>query len=444
MQLEGAFFFIIFIPIVGICIVIMLCIYCYWSTKANKQCIVRGRLIRAGEALTDASLAMQRCRRKKVWCDTQEEHTFKNWLVSRGKMLEEYGRRLQHSETADDVQSSNDNNNNITGGSDDMPFPFIVNDDETNRKVAEMVQIANKELKYACSAHDHELDEDIKKIKDDVTWLEGNIERMWHTPNDGINKKFIKLCQKVPSLFLSLYNIIFRSIERVNVNLHEHGHAIGSTEQAVTTRKFLFGGFKNPRCPWMVHIYYITMLLIVTIWFVIMFISAIFDKTTAYSDINGKSTCSDVSKAVTNPPDCEDPEIHDTPAFHSFTNLNLAKAFSLAYGLTRLIMFGIHFSFKLTIWCVRKFSPCVALSVNLVAITIYIIIISYSIMAYLNDDLPFSEEVNIFYAGGVMRYAMIGWGFITLLLLLLVSPYYWLINKYDRHYLPTFTHQRDE
>lgn len=74
----------------------------------------------------------------------------------------------------------------------------------------------------------------------------------------------------------------------------------------------------------------------------------------------------------------------------------------------------------------------------------FIVALTCGIFFHLKDDWIHVVELNFFYGDRVMRYFMIFWAFVTLLLVLICSPYTWLIDKYDseRQYLPMYNKEK--
>ena len=327
-------------------------------------------------------------------------------------------------------------------------------DDETPqtikylRKYSEVVECLKVAFDYLSEANSN-LRKDVQveyatKIADKIGPLIGNMKEI--LKDDDNEMQSLKTsehngCTKyLPSLLLSLYHIVFRnSIEEVTV----HGSSSG------IRREYLFGGFEIPRKPFWLHVYFLSMFLIVLNWFLIMLIdTAIYRKTTTCNDLNVRRNaylCFNVDTPVTHGPvDCTDPTIQNDLDVYVVCYLqyfNFPVALSLAYSFIQLIIILIHVSFTFTLWCVKRFKPCYPFVIYICFLVMYIIFFAiYGPIVGTNVNGVKYTGANIFYGERIMRPAMVFWGFITLLLITLLSPYNWLIDKYHRQYRPSYNH----
>ena len=244
---------------------------------------------------------------------------------------------------------------------------------------------------------------------------------------------------KVPSMLFSLYSIVFRhSVEEVTVP------GPGNTAR----REFLFGGYRIPKRPWLLHIYFLAMSLVIFNWFLLMFCdTAFYRKTATCNDLNVRRDaylCFDVNQPITaGPIDCTDLAILDDPDVHVLCYLeffNFPIALSLSFSFTQVIVILIHISFSITLWCVKNIRPLAALVLHLVICSFYVaVFVVYGPIA--GTVAKFNEGANVFYGDRILRILMVIWGFITFLLLTLLSPYCWLIDKHHREYHSTFGHE---
>lgn len=256
-----------------------------------------------------------------------------------------------------------------------------------------------------------------------------------------IKSAFRKFIQEIPFMLFSVYRIVFRqSVEEVT--LPGPGKS--------TRREFLFGGYGIPKRPWRVHAYYLAMLMVVANWFFVMFFdSAFYRKSTTCNDLNVRRDaylCFDISKSIlAGPTNCTDPAIRDDLDIYVLCYLeffNFPIALSLAFSFSQLMIILIHISFALTLWCVKNFTPIAAIVIHVILCVLYLMFfLVYGPIVGLNvNDVKF-QGINIFYGDRVLRMVMVFLGFITIVLLTILSPYYWLIDKYHREYRPTYGHE---
>lgn len=253
--------------------------------------------------------------------------------------------------------------------------------------------------------------------------------------------KLHSLLDGVPNLLFSVYRIVFRqSVEEVTI--------LGP---GTTRREYLFGGYGIPRRPWWLHAYFLAMLLIVANWFFVMFFdTAFYRKTTTCNDLNVRRDaylCFDISKPITaGPTNCTDPEIRDNLDIYVLCYLqffNFPIALSLAFSFAQLIIILIHISFAITLWCVKNYTPIAAIVLHAALCIVYVLFfVVYGPIVGTNavNNVKF-EGTNIFYGDRILRMFMVLLGFFSLLLLTLLSPYYWLIDKHHRAYCPTYGHE---
>ena len=255
------------------------------------------------------------------------------------------------------------------------------------------------------------------------------------------------LCSKLNILF-PVYRIVFRQTVKEVVTHHE------TSTDTTKTQEFLFGGYRNPKHNCRLHTYFLTMLVIVLNWFLLMLCdTAIYRKTTTCNDINVRRDaymCFDVSKSVTAVPvDCTNPDVMQNDNIHVLCYLksfNIATALSLAFSFAQLIILLIHISFSTTLWCVKKYvtrGKYFALALHIFLCVVYIIICAvYGILIGIKNNFKYSEGENLFYGDKVLRIAMFAWCGVTIFFLTFLSPYCWLINRKDtdKEHYPTFSH----
>lgn len=437
---EGVFFAVLCVISILLCFITVLGIVgCLKKMRNNRRFIAGAHFKRAGEILNEAESVLQQPPADPTASRTQNGDSAENeplmpvsgeqpaWFNS-GKELQQYGdflmfRKNEQKITAKDISTILKNNQQ--------------NYHVFSREVADMLHRVNDLIMLAASG----LDEDEKKhLQDAITCLEKNTKKSktcCKKREKCCSKIFKERCQEAPSTFLALYKAIFRSVEEVRLH-------------PTTRREFLIGGYRNPRKPYMVHVYYMAMLVVVFNWFLIMVIdNALFRKTTTCNDLSEDDAfmCFDIRKSIyAGPVDCNDDGIEEIPVLCFLTNNNLPNALSLAVGISHLVLLGIHLSFTLTVWCVKNCSPYAALSLNLVVTFGYVVtLIGYGSAVIANtNDIQYSETWNLFYGFRVMRIVMAIWGFVTLILILFFSPYWWLIDKQHHYYLPTYTDKRKE
>ena len=249
------------------------------------------------------------------------------------------------------------------------------------------------------------------------------------------------LKEGIPSMLCSVYRIVFRqSVEQVTI--------LGP---GATRREYLFGGYGVPRRPWKLHAYYLAMLLIVANWFFVMFFdTAFYRKSTTCNDLNVRRDaflCFDISKSVTaGPTNCTDPAIRDDLDIYVLCYLqffNFPIALSLSFSFAQLVIILIHISFSITLWCVKNYTPVAAIVLHAALCVVYVLFfLVYGPIVGANavDNVKF-EGTNLFYGDRILRMVMVLLGFFSLLLVTLLSPYYWLIDKHHREYCPTYGHE---
>ena len=254
--------------------------------------------------------------------------------------------------------------------------------------------------------------------------------------------KFDRLKEGILNMLYSVYHIVFRySVEQVTI--------VGP--EGTTRREYLFGGYGNPRTPWKLHAYYLAMLLIVANWFFVMFFdTAIYRKTTTCNDLNVRRDaylCFDISKPITaGPTNCTDPAIRDDLDIYVLCYLqyfNFPIALSLSYSFVQLIIILIHISFSITLWCVKNYTPIAAFLLHATLFIVYLVIfLFYGFIVKTNAVANIKYEgFNFFYGDRILRFVMAILGGISLLVLTLLSPYYWLIDKHHREYCPAYGHE---
>ena len=251
------------------------------------------------------------------------------------------------------------------------------------------------------------------------------------------------ICNKIghvfPFLLYSLYRLVFRhSVEEVTLP------GPGNT----TRREYLFGGYRIPKNPHLLHAYYLAMLVTVANWFFVMFFdTAFYRKTTTCNDLNVRRDaylCFDVSQSIlAGPVNCIDPTIRDDLDIYVLCYLqffNFPVALSLSFSFAQLMILLIHISFALTLWCVKNFKPYAALALHAILLALYIIGFTiYGPFVCKNIDDVQYKGLNIFYGDRILRIFMVILGGVTLFLLTLLSPYWWLIDKHYREHRPTYS-----
>ena len=255
---------------------------------------------------------------------------------------------------------------------------------------------------------------------------------------NGITSKIVA---KFPFLLYSLYRLVFRhSVEEVTLP------GPGNT----TRREYLFGGYRIPKNPHLLHAYYLAMLVTVANWFFVMFFdTAFYRKTTTCNDLNVRRDaylCFDVSKSIlAGPVNCTDPTIRDDLDIYVLCYLkffNIPVALSLAFSFAQLMILLIHISFALTLWCVKNFKPYAAFALHAILFVLYVtLFFSYGVVVGVNANDVQYEGPNLFYGGRILRIFMVILGGVTLLLLTLLSPYSWLIDKHYREHCPTYGYE---
>ena len=257
--------------------------------------------------------------------------------------------------------------------------------------------------------------------------------------------KLDESCSNINDCF-TLYRIVFwQSVQEV-ITLYETFDSKTSTTKTHCRQEFLFGGYRNPKRICCLHTYFLTMLVIVLNWFLLMFFdTAFYRKTTSCNDINVKRDaymCFDVSKPLSDGPiDCtaneQNDDLHVLCYLKSF---NIATALSLAFSFAQLVILLIYISFSYTLWCVKNCNARCALFSHVVILVAYIVFgcLVYGLLIGLNaKDLKYSEGWNIFYGDKILHIIMFVCCGVTIFFLTLLSPYCWLIRDNKEHY-PTF------
>lgn len=221
----------------------------------------------------------------------------------------------------------------------------------------------------------------------------------------------------------------------------------GDKGKGKNKRIYLFGGYKEPRKPGMVHVYFMTMMFLAICWFIVMFVdTAIYRKTTTCNDINVQKNayvCFDVNADKyhqAEPVDCakviDDLDVHVLCYLKYF---NFPTAASIAFSFMQLIVFGIYVTFALTLYVVAKWKnrKFVFIIWVLLAIIIVAAIISV-VIAFDQADSTQNTGLNFLYGDRVPRYIICGLGCLTVLLLAAFSPYCWLIEHNPKKLYLTF------
>ena len=235
----------------------------------------------------------------------------------------------------------------------------------------------------------------------------------------------------IHSVLLFLYSLVFRFTIK---NIVTPGHIPNTT-----AREYVFGGYKHPRKPCMVHAYFLSMMLVALNWFSIVFIDNFyFDKTTTCSDPNLEDhdyLCFDVREPFTSGPiNCTDSSNIDVLCY--IQSYNFIMAASLAFSFFGLVVFFIHVSFLFTLWCTKNYHWSFALLLYILVTVLYILfLVVYCPVVYATDDWQYMTEKNfILFGYRSIRPIMITWGLISCILITVFSPYTWLIDKHaDRN-----------
>ena len=313
-ELEGGLFVGAFSISILVCVSIAECLKCCIKrSRKNRLWVAGAHLLRAGEAFVDAAELLRRvkadarCKDDVATGDDagasqpesqKSKQTGKNdrtdWeaevisLSGQGTELEKIGYGLQ---------SGNDVRPNFQEFLQDSEIKKLLKD---NADVMELLDIAKSSLE---SARD-KLKTAVESEKGIKTYiieaLGGTTTESWCSwcKNVCRTKECSYCCTKeciieIPITFLSLYRLVFRhSIEEVHLD------GPGPTKR----RTYLFGGYRNPKCPCMLHVYFLVMLLVVFNWFCLILIdTAIYRKTTTCNDLNVKDDaylCFDVRKST--------------------------------------------------------------------------------------------------------------------------------------------------
>ena len=250
---------------------------------------------------------------------------------------------------------------------------------------------------------------------------------------------FCNLITNVQSRLLIVYHFVFRhSVEEV-------AFPVPSPKgEHVIMRGYLFGGYRCPKKPFWMHAYFLTMLLIVAMWFSLIFCDTfLYRKTTTCNDIdvrNDAYLCFDIDKPISaGAVICNDPAVINNPNIYVIcylSNFNITVALSLSFSFMQLVILLIHISFSLTLWCVKNCSPEVAIVVHVFLCILYAIGVII-ICSFLSDHSLKIKGINFFYGMRILRVFMVILGFISLSLVTAMSPYYWLIDKSSRRYYPS-------
>ena len=210
-----------------------------------------------------------------------------------------------------------------------------------------------------------------------------------------------------------------------------------SEEQKTT---FFFGGLK-PAKPYMVHTYFLTLMALAFFWFAVVFVdTALYRKSTTCNDINVQKdayVCFDIDEKNllgSKPVDCQDVannynynEVHVICYVKYF---GFATAASIAFSFVQLILFLIHGTFALTIYCNVTFRDCgrkciLVIYVILCVFAVSVIIVAAVILA----KHPHTEEnttFNYFYGLRMPRIFFCVLGIVTIIFVTGFSPYCWL------------------
>lgn len=186
----------------------------------------------------------------------------------------------------------------------------------------------------------------------------------------------------------------------------------------------------------MVHVYFLSMAFVAINWFFIVFFDNFyFDKTTTCNDPNLEDhdhLCFDVMKNFTSKPiNCSDSANSDIDVLCYIQSFNFFGAISLAYSFFHLVIFCIHISFLLTLWCTKNYHWWYALILYILVTFLYFAFFAvYTPIIYTVDDWQYMTRSNfILYGYRAIRPIMIVWGFISFFLIAVLSPYCWLIEK---------------
>ena len=212
----------------------------------------------------------------------------------------------------------------------------------------------------------------------------------------------------------------------------------GAKGKGKNKMKFLFGGYKEPRKPLMVHVYFMTMMFLAICWFFVMFVdTAIYRKTTTCNDINVQKNayvCFDVNADNyhrAEPVDCakviDDLDVHVLCYLRYF---NFPTAASIAFSFMQLIVFGIYVTFAITLYFVAKWKngKFISIIIWVVSAVIMVAVIISVVVALDQEDSTQDTGLNFLYGDRVPRYIICGLGCLTVLLLSALSPYCWLIE----------------
>ena len=450
MTIEGAMFAGILVITSLVCIVTNLCLVRCLRKDESKLASVGGQYIRAGETLIRASLVItsgndnvnepfggngrgvgmqhdsdteggngdrQRLLSSQPQRNTTsrpgpenraggQQGSTKKRLLEAGRQLEKVGVSLL------DSRKSCNELYSVT--------------DEAGQEYEDILSKARTSLQYA--------DVNAPFTKEDYVTLKENVETLLGACRKTQERR--DCCRDVPNWLLSLYHLVFnKSIEKVTIPGADH-----TSEQI-----YLFGGYAFPKHPVWLHVYYLSMLFIVAIWFVIVWIdTAIFIKTATCNDLNlvdNVYACFDVKDSFTNGPiDCLDSANKDTNVICYLHYFGLIAALSIAYGFTQLVIIVIERSFAFTLSCIKKITPKCTFFLYLSLFTIILLgVITYTVCVYTNvQELRYKETNFPFYGDRVMHWANALWMLVTLFTITVLSPYCWLIDKYNHEYKSSF------
>lgn len=213
-----------------------------------------------------------------------------------------------------------------------------------------------------------------------------------------------------------------------------------------TGGEYLFGGYKqqsNKKKRHCLHAYYLSMLLVVFNWFIIVVMDqAFYRKVFTCNDPNSKDSnflCFSLKEGYgSGPIDCSIEENINVPVICYVKSLNIVTALSIAFSFARFILLLIQGSFMFTLWCVKKGnSGCVSIIlVHIFVTALYFIgFIACLILSTTRDKY---DVENPLYGDRVLRYFMAVWGFFTIFLITILSPYCWLVKKNTQEYLPVY------
>ena len=225
-------------------------------------------------------------------------------------------------------------------------------------------------------------------------------------------------------LLYSLYCLVFRfTIKEVVIQKLNNGSI---------QHEYLLCGYRRPNRQCMLHVYFIAMLMVVSIWFMLVFIDNVYvyHHTTTCEDLDVKK-CFFISSDALFPQgvNCteSDGDISGVICF------DIAKSLSLASGFIGFVIVAIHILFKFTLWCVKNFIPSFAFMAYSFILFVYIC----SFLSYAAINLQISEIISDKY---IMWNIKVLWGLATIILITLFSPYYWLIDRCRHEHRPVYSY----